>query len=178
MVGRSPQSRIADWFTRWHTPLRRFLAGKGVHRVADLEDVSQEVFLRLLRYDGAEMVDHPRAYLFKVASNVAAEWAMRARHRLEHEPHWLNQLVLEDSLHEVFDSAIVQNEIKRAIETLGPRERAVIKLHFEEGLSYGEIALRLGVTLRMVRRDFEKSFVKLRRQLNVELTGALAHEHE
>lgn len=86
MADRPSQTRIVDWFTRWRTPLRRFLAGKGVHRVADLEDVSQEVFLRLLRYDGAEMVDHPRAYLFKVASNVAAEWAMRAPVNAIHSP--------------------------------------------------------------------------------------------
>lgn len=178
MVDRSSQARIVDWFTRWRSPLRRFLAGRGVHRVADLDDVSQEVFLRLLRYDSAELVDHPQAYLFKVASNVAAEWAMRARHRLEHEPRWLDKLTVEDYQHELFDAKVVQNEIKRAIEALTPRERAIIKLHFDEGLSYGEIALRLGLTLRVVRRDFESSYVKLRRQLKVELTGALARDHD
>jgi DNA-directed RNA polymerase specialized sigma24 family protein len=38
---------------------------------SDLDDVSQEVFPRLLRYDNAELIEHPQAYLFRMASNVA-----------------------------------------------------------------------------------------------------------
>ncbi len=175
MSDSSTQSRIAEWFRRWRSPLRKFLVGKGAVRVADLDDVAQEVFLRLLRYESAEVVEHPQAYLFKIASNVAAEWAIRARHRLEHEPHWLDTLVADDVLEESFDSRVVQQEIKRAIDTLSVRERQVVKLHFEEGLGQQEIALRLAVTPRVVRRDFEKSYGKLRRELKVKLTGALNH---
>ena len=47
----------------------------------DVEDVGQEVFLRLMRYETAELIEHPQAYLYKVASNVATEWSMRARNR-------------------------------------------------------------------------------------------------
>ena len=175
---KSSQNRVADWFRRWRSPLRKFLAGKGVVRVADLDDVAQEVFLRLLRYESAEVVEHPQAYLFKIAANVSAEWAIRARHRLEHDPRWLDALVAEDVLQDTFDAMVIQREIKRAIETLTPRERQIIRLHFDESLSQPQIALRLGLTLRIVRRDFEKSYDKLRRELKVPLTGALTHGRE
>ena len=178
MPQNSSQNRVAEWFRRWRSPLRKFLAGKGVVRVADLDDVAQEVFLRLLRYESAEVVEHPQAYLFKIAANVSAEWAIRARHRLEHDPRWLDTLVAEDVLQSTFDDQVVQREIKRAIETLSPRERQVIRLHFDESLSQPQIALRLGLTLRVVRRDFEKSYDKLRRELKVPLTGALTHGRE
>ena len=167
------QSRLAEWFRRWRSPLRKFLVGKGAVRVADLDDVSQEVFLRLLRYESAEVVQHPQAYLFKIASNVAAEWAIRARHRYEHEPRWLQHLVAEDAVEETCDTESVQREIRRALGMLSPRERAILKLHFEEGLTHGQIAPRLGVSLRIVRRDFEKSYGNLRRELRVATTGAL-----
>lgn len=52
------QHRLVDWFQRWRTPLRRFLASRSAIRPADLDDVAQEVFLRLLRYDAARIVEH------------------------------------------------------------------------------------------------------------------------
>ena len=50
-----------------------------------MDDAAQEVFLRLLRYDRGELVENPQAYLFKVATNVAAEWSIRARRERERE---------------------------------------------------------------------------------------------
>src|SRR5512138_588611 len=128
-MSRPPETRLAEWFRRWRTPLRKFLAGKGTVRVADLDDVAQEVFLRLLRYESMQVVEHPQAYLFKIAANVAAEWAIRSRHRLEHEPHWLNALVAEDRVEQEFDDAAVQQEVKRALGTLTARQREAIRMH-------------------------------------------------
>jgi RNA polymerase sigma-70 factor (ECF subfamily) len=173
-MGTSAENRLADWFRRWRSPLRKFLAGKASVRTADLDDIAQEVFLRLLRYEKDEIVEYPQAYLFKMASNVAAEWGIRSRNRLEHEPHWLGELVAEGGPEEAFDTVAVQQEIRRAIFTLNPRERTILRLHFEEGLSYPEIALRLGISLRVVRRDFEKSYGKLRGEIRLQRTGVLS----
>ena len=178
MIPASAHNSLSEWFRRWRSPLRKFLVGRGAVRVADLDDVAQEVFLRLLRYETAEVVEHPQAYIFKMAANVVAEWAIRSRHRLAHEPRWLSALVVQDTMDETVDNQVVQREIKRAIETLTARERAIVKLHFEEGLSKSEIALRLGLTPRVVQRDFETSYGKLRRELALKLTGALTHGRE
>ncbi len=172
------ESRIVEWFRRWRTPLRRFLASRSAVRPADFDDVAQEVFLRLLRYDAAQIVEHPQAYLFKMAANVAAEWSIRSSNRLAHEPHWLASLVAEDRPDDALDCEVAQLELKRALNTLSPRERTILKLYFEAGLSQAEIAKRLGVSFRIVRRDFEKSYGKLRRELNDELTRALQYGRE
>lgn len=155
--------------------MRKFLASRGATKVADFDDVSQEVFLRLLRYDSAEVVENPQAYVFKIAANVVAEWALRPRQRLAHEPQWLVGVAVDDRLDEVIDATAAQQEIHRALATLTARERRILKLHFEEGLSYSRIAERLNISERVVRRDFEKSYAKLRREMNVEITGALIH---
>lgn len=172
------QNRLIEWFRRWRTPLRRFLANRSALRPADFDDVAQEVFLRLLRYDAAQIVEHPQAYLFKMAANVAAEWSIRSSNRLTHEPHWLATLVADDRPDEALDEQTAQLEIKRALNTLTPRERAILKLYFEDGLTQPAIAERLGVSFRVVRRDFEKSYGKLRRELNDELTRALQNGRE
>jgi len=173
-----PENRLLEWFQRWREPLRRFLTSRGVYRVADLDDVSQEVFLRLLRYENREVIEHPKAYLFKVASNVAAEWAMRARNRFEHSSKPLDTIVAEGSMDEAFDNALVQKEIKRAMLTLTPRQCTVLRMYFEEGLDQSEIARQLGISYRAVRRDFDNSYMKLRRELKVEITGVFAHGPE
>jgi RNA polymerase sigma-70 factor (ECF subfamily) len=173
-----PENRLIEWFRRWRTPLRRFLASRSAVRPADFDDVAQEVFLRLLRYDAARIVEHPQAYLFKMAANVAAEWSIRSSNRLMHEPHWLASLVADDRPDETLDCEAAQFEVKRALNTLSPRERAILKLYFEEGLSQPQIATRLGVSFRIVRRDFEKSYGKLRHELDDELTRALQYGRE
>jgi RNA polymerase sigma factor (sigma-70 family) len=178
MSSSDQEHRVREWFRRWRTPLRRFLASRSALRPADFDDVAQEVFLRLLRYDTAQIVEHPQAYLFKMAANVVAEWSIRSSNRLAHDPRWLVSLVAEDRPDEALDCEAAQLEVKRALNTLTPRERAILKLYFEEGLSQAEIAQRLGVSFRMVRRDFEKSYGKLRRELDGELTRALQYGRE
>ncbi len=87
-----PKRRLADWFRQWRSPLRKFLLRRGSVPASDLDDIAQEVFLRLMRYDRTELIEHPQAYLFKMATNVVAEWAIRGRHMRAHEPKWLAEL--------------------------------------------------------------------------------------
>jgi RNA polymerase sigma factor (sigma-70 family) len=172
------ENRLVEWFRRWRTPLRRFLASRNAVHPADFDDVAQEVFLRLLRYDTAEIVENPQAYLFRMAANVAAEWSIRSGNRLAHEPLWLTSLVAEDRPDDALECEAAQLEVKRALGTLSSRERAVLKLYFEDGLTQAEIAKTLGVSFRIVRRDFEKSYGKLRRELNDDLMRALQYGRE
>lgn len=163
--------RIADWFRQWRSPLRKFLSGRHSLPVCDLEDVSQEVFLRLLRYDQVELIEHPQAYLFKMASNVAAEWSLRARARHPHDSQWLDDLLAEDAPQDAAQREASIQEVKRALETLDPRNREVLKLLYAEGLGYADIAARLGSTPRSVKRRVMKSYEKLRIELKDESSG-------
>src|SRR3984957_4383817 len=90
------KSRLADWFRRWRMPLRKFLIGKGAIPASDLDDVAQEVFLRLMRYERTELIEHPQAYLYKMAPNAAAEWAIRGRYVRPHESKWLAGLSTDE----------------------------------------------------------------------------------
>jgi RNA polymerase sigma factor (sigma-70 family) len=170
--------RLTDWFRQWRSPMRKFLIGKAAVPLADLEDVSQEVFLRLLRYDQVELVEHPQAYLFKMASNVAAEWSIRARARHPHDSKWLPTLVFDDLPEDGASRQSTQQEIERALNTLSARHREVLKLQFSEGLGHAEIAARIGTTPRSVKRSIIKSYEKLRVELKSELLGAIRHGRE
>jgi RNA polymerase sigma factor (sigma-70 family) len=175
--------RLSDWFRQWRSPLRKFLLGKVGVRAADVDDVAQEVFLRLMRYDKAELIEHPQAYLYKVASNVAAEWSIRAASRSRHDAKWLANLTGGEQPEALILRAQSQNEIKRALNTLQPRQREVLKLFFTEELGHAEIAERTGETLRTIRRQFARGYERLRDELDPELlkiyeSGATTHGSE
>lgn len=173
MTRTSGSRRLSDWFHRWRRPLLRFLAAKGAVAPADLDDVAQEVFLRLMRYSRSELVENPQAYLFRMAANVAAERALRARHSRPHEPEWLNELIAADRPQDNVARAAAQAEIERALNTLTPQQREVLKLQFFEGLGHLEIAAQLGMSRRSVKRVIIKSYGKLREQLDAELLEAI-----
>jgi RNA polymerase sigma factor (sigma-70 family) len=172
------KTRLADWFLRWRSPLRKFLLGRGAVPLADLDDVAQEVFLRLMRYERAELIEHPQAYLFQVATNVAAEWATRARRRHPHEPKWLGSLLAGDAPEDNVERDAAQDTIERALQTLTPRQRAIVKLHYADGLGHAQIAECLGATPRMVKRDLIKTYQRLRLELDADLIGVLSHGRE
>jgi RNA polymerase sigma factor (sigma-70 family) len=178
MTDADPKRRLTDWFRQWRAPLRKFLIGRGTVPAADLDDVAQEVFLRLMRYGRTELIEHPQAYLYKMASNVAAEWAIRGRYMRSREPEWLAGLAGEDQAEDQAGHIELQDEIERALLTLTAQQRDVLKLQFYSGLSRGEIAGRLNLSERSVKRALMKSYEKLRGELNTEVFGQVSHGRE
>src|ERR1700679_2947058 len=162
MSDQNSKSRLADWFRQWRMPLRKFLIGKGAIPASDLDDVAQEVFLRLMRYERTELIEHPQAYLYKMASNVAAEWSIRGRYVRPHESKWLEGLSTDDQPEDEASYVELQAEVKRALLTLAPRQREVLKLQFFEGMNRMQIAEKIGTTERSVKRTLIKSYEMLR----------------
>jgi RNA polymerase sigma factor (sigma-70 family) len=173
-----PRHRLVDWFLQWRSPLRKFLLRRGSVPASDLDDVAQEVFLRLMRYDRTELIEHPQAYLFKMATNVAAEWAIRGRHMRTHEPKWLAELADESQVEDEAGNIELQDEIECALLTLTARQREVLKLQFYEGLGRIEIAERLKMTERSVKRVLMKSYARLREELDAKLLQGITHGRE
>jgi RNA polymerase sigma factor (sigma-70 family) len=178
MVPTDAKRRLTDWFRQWRLPLRRFLLRRAGLPAADVEDVGQEVFLRLMRYETAELIEHPQAYLYKVASNVATEWSIRARNRQPHDEKWVAGLIDDEEPESQLMRAQSAREIERALNTLTPYQREVLKLFFVEEMEYTEIATHLGESVRSITRQFRKSYAKLRYELDPELLGVFTHGRE
>ena len=156
---------LASWFREWQQPLRRFLVRRRVGPAADVDDIAQEVFLRLLRYDRADLVKQPLAYLFTIASNVAAEWAMRANRRMPHDSTWLDELVDPLSPECVHEEHASGESVREALQRLPPRARHIMLLHFHEEMTQPEIARALGVSRKIVKRDTARAYADLRSRL-------------
>lgn len=79
---------------------------------------------------------------------------------------FLNKNALENQL---FDALVYDELCKivfKAIEDLTPRCREIFKLSREEGLSYKEIANKLGISINTVENQMVRSLKKIRQCLN------------
>lgn len=170
----NPHTTLANWFGELRGPLRRFLAFRRGVPTSDVEDIAQEVFLRLLRYDRSELVNDPKAYLFKVANNVASEWAMRARQRFPHDSDWLKEAPPAVGPEETWENEAREDAVQSALQALPPRAREVLRLHFHEGMTHESIAQRMQLSRRIVKREIIRSYGVLRTVLDGEQPPAAA----
>lgn len=147
----------ARWFAENVQPhaqaLRAYLV-KRFPSLPDHEDLLQETFFRLLRAREAGQVRFSRAYLFVAARNTAIDSFRRQRRTAA-------EAVPEFESAQVPDTAPTQPErmdrqqqlelLKAALQDLPERCREVNLLRHVEGLSYREIAERLGVSVDTVK---------------------------
>lgn len=161
-------NRFAQWFREWRKPVRHWLSRRASVPAAELDDLAQEVFLRLLRYSEKTAVENPLGYLLRIAGNVASEWRERARVSKPHDQEWLEELLIEpdqepeNSVSQAGSDASVQ----AAVDKLPPRQRQVLLLRVNEGLTYKQIAERLELSPRIVLRDLSRAYSQLRTRLD------------
>ncbi|WP_189707029.1 RNA polymerase sigma factor SigJ [Streptomyces phaeofaciens] len=133
--------------------------------IADTEDVVQETWLAWTgrhRAPGAAEIDHPRAYLVRIAVNRAlAHQAAVSRRRETYVGPWLPEplvgpLMDTPAPDEAADAAVRAESVSMALlvvlETLTPLERGVFVLHEVFGYAHTEIADILGRSPSAIRQ--------------------------
>lgn len=162
--------RLIEWFDRYRKPIRTWLRTRASVAPGDIDDLAQEVFLRLLRYSDDVAVDNPQGYLFRIAANVSNEWRERSRVRQPHAPEWLDLLLIDDAgePENVVDRETLQAHVNAMVDILPPRQRQILLMHVSDGMTYKQIAQQLGLTYRIVLRDLTRAYSALRTQLRLE----------
>jgi RNA polymerase sigma factor (sigma-70 family) len=163
-------ARLIEWFAKWRKPIRSWFRNRASIPPGDIDDLAQEVFLRLLRYSDDIAVENPAGYLFRIASNVASEWRERSRVKKPHDDQGLDEL-LDDAEHE--PESVVEHEqftayVHASVDQLKPRQRDYLILHVEHGLTYKQIAALRGSTYRIVLRELTRAYSTLRMQMDPE----------
>ena len=120
-----------------------------------------------MRYSDEVVVKDPQAYLFRIAANVVHEWRERCRVRMPHDDIWLDELqgASADEPQNDYARETLSRCVWAAIERLPARQREILLLHVNEGMTYKQIAKRRGLTYRIVLRDLTRAYATLRMQL-------------
>jgi RNA polymerase sigma-70 factor (ECF subfamily) len=148
--------------------LRRFLLLR-VRNAADVPDMLQEVYLRMLRVPNVESIRSPEAYLFTVAQHVVQQHSLRQ----SATPPSVELSEMLDSARAVpdvdpvleLDAQQCLEQLQSELDRLSPKLRATFLLHRRDGLSLDEIAERLGTSLPMVKKNLMQALVQLRQRL-------------
>jgi len=148
--------------------LRGFFARRGARD--ETEDMVQETYLRLLRahQSQGEAIANPEAYLFTVALNLAREQAARRQRSplpIEEFGHIADMLAAEDSAEDATEHAQRRQRMQALLATLPERTRAVLVMQYRDGLSYKQIAERLGVSAHMVKKHVVRGLSHCRQAL-------------
>lgn len=118
-----------------------------------------ETYLRLERMRELGQVRSPKAYLFRIALNIAADRRRAEKRRLTSgEVDALLDIPDDrpDAARVIEDRSEI-NLLKRAIAELPERRRRVLMLSRIEGMPNREIAALLGVTVRTVETDLKQA---------------------
>jgi RNA polymerase sigma-70 factor (ECF subfamily) len=160
-------SKLLAALAACYEDLKAFLARKyGCPLLA--EEVVQETWLRVRRLSQPPAVEHPRAYLFKMAANLAVD---HLRSEKSCTRHISAEPVPEDvSSGMPLPETVIDYQqrlaiLRKAVDELPPRCREVFLLHKFEGLSHAEIAGRLGISRNMVEKHIIRGLAHCRDRL-------------
>jgi RNA polymerase sigma factor (sigma-70 family) len=153
----------AGIYAESYADLTRFLR-RLCGEAALAEDLAQEAGIRLVAALRRECVEHPRAFLFHAAANLARD---HLRHRLIVQQHAHAQDELE-SAPGADQIAAVQQEVAlvaKAISDLPTRAREVLQLARIQGYSQKEIATQLGIAPKTVENHLTRALAQLAARL-------------
>lgn len=157
----SNRSLLLEWRRRWDRSLVQFLK-RRVRSSADVQDLAQETYLRLLRSRDLSEVRKPLAYLLQVANHVALEWGDRQTRGevvgLVEEADLIDEQLPELEI----DARLTQQRLEHTLAQCSPMMRAVLLLRLRDRRSCPEIAKDLGISLRTVRRHLDDGYARLR----------------
>jgi RNA polymerase sigma-70 factor (ECF subfamily) len=169
---------LAALVRRWEGPVTR-LAYRVLGNLAEAEEVRQTVFLRLLEDPGAlRQPDRFAAWLRRCAVNAALSAARGSRRRQATAVRSGLHRPAEEPL-EPLDALAAGDEAARlaaALARLAPAERAVLGLHYDDGLTFAEIADALGEPASTVKSRAATAVRRLRRLLGVAAEERSSHD--
>jgi RNA polymerase sigma factor (sigma-70 family) len=154
-------------FREHNRSLVSYLAAR-LNSVQEAKEVAQEAYVRLLQLDQPGAESFLKAYLFRVATNLALD---RLRRRVRQGRFEQTEVTadLDPGFNEPERQLLAQEVLRSlllGLEELPDRCREAFLLFRLDGLSQEAIATRLGVTERMVRNYINQALIYCRLRID------------
>jgi RNA polymerase sigma factor (sigma-70 family) len=147
---------------RYRQPLTAYFR-RRVGSANEAEDLSQEVFLRLVRRPDVERIDNPEAFLFRIAVNLLRDRSRRGKTR---DGRLADATQAADGVEDlsperVFDARQHLEVVLDVLAQLDERTRDAFILHRLEGMKHAQIAELYGVSVSSVEKYIIKALAAL-----------------
>ena len=152
----STADAVSQLFRDHNRVLVRYLTAR-LRSEQEAKEVAQEAYVRLLQLQEPGTPSLLRAYLFKTAANLAIDRLRHrsVRYRVEEQPEFVEQLTTsgaaDDPAEKLLESELA-DQLLGYLQELPTTCQQVFNLHRFEGVSQHEVAVRVGISERMVRR--------------------------
>lgn len=153
-------NQLISEYLAMRTELVRFLAAR-LGQASTAEDIYQEIFVRLKLGQLPEDVGNPRAFIYRMAYNLANDVRRAGQRRAARDGAWLGmatQTVGTEAIADRPDADAAIDARRKldlmlaCIDELPAKCREVFTLHKLQGLSHRDVASRLGVTKKTVEK--------------------------
>ena len=153
---------LAELAQRYRHPLTAFFA-RRVRSSSEAEDLTQEVFLRMVRRLGAGGIENIEAFVFRTAVNLLRDRSRRGKTLASREVDFAQRHGDIDDLspERVFDSRQSLSHVIAVLEELDERARDAFILHRLEGMKHAQVAEVLGVSISSVEKYIVKALTLL-----------------
>lgn len=157
---------LSALYQRWRKPLVRLLQGRFVNR-AEAEDATQQVFAQMAASGKLPEAGKEQAYLSRSASHLAIDgW------RKSGKAQAIATVSIEDASEELaalaagdeHDPALRAQHRQRlarldeALAELPERQRQAFALNVLDGHTQEEVAVQMGISLRMVSKHVSRAY--------------------
>ena len=165
---KSHKALIERLFAAHGAALQAFFR-RRVRSKPEAPDLTQEVYLRMLRVTDLEAIRNPEGYLYSVASNLVKEHAvLERRHRGDRniaEDELAALLAEAPTFDDDIDADLREARLREVLLQLTPKCRVVVLMQYRHELSYQEIADRLGISTNMVKKYLAQALVLCRKRM-------------
>ncbi|MBU6267943.1 MAG: RNA polymerase sigma factor [Sphingomonadales bacterium] len=165
---------LAGLFEQHRRELQRFLTAR-CGSADDAEDLMQELWIKLQAQAGP--VANGRAYLFRMANNLALDHARTRQRAMRRDRDWVDRDAPSPAIAEhapdpaptpeqVLATAQEGALVQAAIEALPPGARRALRLCRIDGLAQAEAARIMGISRSGIEKHLALALRQLRRHLS------------
>lgn len=145
------KQRVVSLFEAHNSALIRFLSIR-LRSEEEAQEIAQDAYVKLLGLDEPDAINHFRAYLFKVAANLAKDRLKQRDRRAElREKAFADDETSSPPPDLVLQAAEQLAVIQESIRELPAKCRTAFQLHRIHHLTVAETARRMKLSERMVR---------------------------
>jgi RNA polymerase sigma factor (sigma-70 family) len=159
MSSTDPITPVQDAFVRHESSLKRFI-GRLTRHAPDVEDITQEAFLRAFAVERGRAIEQPKSFLFRIAKHLAlSQLTSKARQITDYLEDCDDTSGSADTASSAEDEVSAEQSLAlhcEAVVSLSPQCRQVYLLRKVHGLSHKEIASHLGIAVSTVEKHLLK----------------------
>ncbi len=155
-----------ELYTSYKEPATRF-CNSILKDIEESENIVQEVFIKI--WNRKSLINPElnfTSYLFTIIKNRVFDYMKEVKkNELLREKFWDNIVDYKTEDAELKEERFIK--VKEAVDNLSVKRREIIKLNYDEGKSYEEIANQLNISKNTVKNQLVKAKQVIRRQLKI-----------